>query len=137
MDTYLVALDEMEAAYAEAHAEQERQERRQQMFRERTTGRDEGRRDAEQMLNRVQAPQMREAVQFGVAKLLREWIPAANRSIQNVAHEISAHAEKAELRVPALHDSWLEETDAKAAVVTLQMTIPSFHQRIAVAARRA
>ena len=135
MDPYLIALDEMEAMYAEVQAEKERQERRHQMIREHTRGRDEGRREAEQMLSRVQAPQMREAIRYGVASLLDGWIPAANRAVQNFAHEVATHAEKVDLRVPALHDSWMEEADAKASVVTLQMSIPDFHQRVRVAAR--
>jgi hypothetical protein len=135
MDAYLAALDEMEALYAEAQAEKERQERRHQLIRERTQGRDEGRREAEQMLSRVQAPQMREAVRYGVASLLDAWIPAANRAVQNFAREIATHAENVEMRVPALRSSWDEEIDYREAVLTVQMTIPDFHQRVRVMAR--
>lgn len=140
MDPYLIALDEMEAMYAEVQAEKERQERRHQMIREHTRGRDEGRdegrREAEQMLSRVQAPQMREAIRYGVAELLDAWIPVANRTVQNFANEVAKHAEKVDLRVPALHSVWDEDMDAKASVVTIQMSIPDFHQRVRVATFR-
>lgn len=135
MDPYLIALDEMEAMYADAQAEQERQERRHQLIRERGYGRDEGRREAERMLSQVQAPQMREAIRYGIAELLDAWIPVANRTVQNFANEVAKHAEKVDMRVPALHSVWDEDTDAKASVVTIQMSIPDFHQRVRVAAR--
>jgi hypothetical protein len=135
MDAYLIALDEMEAIYAEAQAEKERQDRRHQLIRERGIGRDEGRREAEQMLSRIQAPQMREAIRYGVASLLDAWIPAANRAVQNFANEVAKHPEKIDMRVPALHGAWDENEDMKAAVVTIHMTIPDFHQRVRVAVR--